>query len=212
MTTTALFTAIDSGDADRLETLLAAQPELAEARNGEGISAVRFALYGGHGELVDPILAAAPTLDVFDASAVGDVDRLRSLLDDDPDLVSEVAGDGFTPLHLAAFFGQPKVVELLLARSADPDATATNGSALRALNSAAAAGHHSIAHLLLDHGAEVDPQQAGGFTPLHSAAHNGDVVMVHLLLERGADPGTTTDDGRTAAELGASHPQVLELL
>ncbi|MDQ6696106.1 MAG: ankyrin repeat domain-containing protein [Actinomycetota bacterium] len=212
MTTSALFAAIDSGDTDQLESLLAAQPALAGARNGRGLSAVRAALNGGHRELVDPILAAEPTLDVFDASAVGDVDRLRLLLDDDPDLVNDADVDGFTPLHLAAFFGKPKIVELLLARSANPDAHATNGSALRPLNSAAAAGHHSIAHLLLDHGAEVDPRQTGGFTPLHSAAHNGDAVMVHLLLERGADPGALADDGRTAADLAVSHPQVLGLL
>ena len=161
---------------------------------------------------MEPILAAGPELDVFDAAAVGDVDRLRTLLDDDPELVNDVASDGFTPLHLASYFGQPKVVELLLARSANPDAIATSGSELRVLNSAAAGGHHSIAHLLLDHGAEVDPRQTGGFTPLHEAAHKGDVVMVHLLLERGADPGATTDDGHTAADLAASYPKVLELL
>lgn len=212
MTTKALFAAIESGDAEKLSTLLAADPALAEARVGQGLSAVRAALYGGHPELVDQILAAGPELDVFDAAAVGDVDRLRTLLDDDPELVNDVASDGFTPLHLASYFGQPKVVELLLARSADTDAIATNGSELRALNSAAAGGHHSIAHLLLDHGAEVDPRQTGGFTPLHEAAHKGDVVMVHLLLERGADPGATTDDGHTAAELAASYPKVLELL
>lgn len=212
MTTNALFAAITRGDTDELETLLAAQPALADARNGRGQSAVRAALYGGHGELVSPILAAAPTLDVFDASAVGDVDRLRTLLDEKAELAQCVDPDGFTPLHLAAFFGQPKVVELLLARGADTEAIATNGSCLRPLNSAAAGGHHSIAHLLLDHGADVDPRQAGSYTPLHSAAHNGDVVMVHLLLERGADPGATTDDGLTAADLAAPYPEVLELL
>jgi ankyrin repeat protein len=212
MTTEALFAAIESGDQTKVETLLDAQPALAETRDGTGLSPVRAALYRRHPELVRPILKAQPTLDVFDAAAVGDVDRLRSLLDDEPDLVNSVSTDGYTPLHLAAFFGQPKIVELLLARSADTDAVAANGSNLRPLNSAAAAGHASIAHLLLDHGAEVDPRQNLGFTPLHSAAHNGDRVMAHLLLERGADPGAKTDDGRTAADLAASFPEVLALL
>jgi len=43
---------------------------------------------------------------------------LTELLAEDPELVDAMSGDGFTPLHLAAFFGQADAVRLLLARGA----------------------------------------------------------------------------------------------
>ena len=43
---------------------------------------------------------------MFEAATFGDLDRLTELLAEDPELVDAISGDGFTPLHLAAFFGQ----------------------------------------------------------------------------------------------------------
>jgi len=205
-----VFTAIADADNPRLEALLDQDPGLAGARNATGVSAVLAAHYAGRTDMIDILLAAEPTLDVFDAAAVGDVTRLRALLDTSPELATAVSSDGFTALHLASFFGHPKAAEVLLGRGADPEAVADNGTALRPLNSAAAAGQHTIAHLLLDHGADVEVRQSGGFTPLHSAVHNGDRTMTELLLERGADPGATADDGRCTADLAAE--EVRELL
>lgn len=207
-----VFDAIAAGDERCLDALLASDPRLAAARTLQGVSAVLTARYSGHQELVDRLLLAEPVLDVFDAAAVGDVDRVRGLIEKFPQLARSTSVDGFSALHLASFFGHPKVVEILLARGADPDTVATNGTQLRPLNSAAAAGHNSIAHLLLDHGANVEVRQTGGYTPLHSAAHNGDRSMTELLLERGADPGATADDGRSTVELASEHPEVIDLL
>ena len=66
--------------------------------------------------------------DVFDAATLGDIDRLRDLLDLDPDLVKAHGTDGFTALHLASSFGRDKAAELLLARGADAQGIAANGS------------------------------------------------------------------------------------
>lgn len=211
-TSNEVFTAIADGNGQRLDDLLRDDPRLAGARDRRGLSAVLAARYAGQPAMADRLLEDGPALDVFDAAAVGDVARLRTLLDEHPEKINAVSADGFNPLHLASFFGHPRTAELLLGRGADPEAMAANGSRLRPLNSAAAAGHHTIAHLLLDHGADVDARQAGGYTPLHSAVHNGDITMVELLLERGADPGASTDDGRTAVDLAAARRDVIELL
>lgn len=139
--------------------------------------------------------------ELFSAIAGGDVDRMRALLDDDPTLATAVDHYGFSALHQAAWTGEPKAAELLLARGADPRCGSDDGTALQPINSAAAGGHPAVVHLLLDRGAEVDEAQPGGFTPLHVAAARNDAAMVALLLGRGADPTLATDDGRTAADL-----------
>ncbi|MCU1352003.1 MAG: hypothetical protein JWM05_1212 [Acidimicrobiales bacterium] len=208
---TEVFSAIEGGDLSRLEGLLDADPGLAGARDDRGVSAVLTAHYRGQAELEARLLADAPTLDVFDAAGLGLVDRLNELLDVDPELVAAVSPDGFTPLHLTAFYGHTHAAEALLGRGADAEAEADNETRVRPLNSAAAGGHSTIAHLLLDRGADVDVRQAGGFTPLHSAAHNGDVAMARLLLDRGADPHAPTDDGRTPLDF-ATNPEIVALL
>lgn len=197
------FTMLD-GDAAALAALLAEQPQAAGARDGAGVSLALQARYRGRLDLVDVVLAASPALDVFDAAGLGRVDRLAELLDEDPGAVAAVSGDGFTPLHLAAFFGHLDAARLLLDRGADPAAVAANPMAVQPLHSAAAGGATALAELLLDRGAPPDARQHGGFTPLHAAAQHGDERLVARLLAAGADPAAATDDGRTAADLAAA--------
>lgn len=205
-----LFDAIARGDADTVATSIGASPGLVHEQL-DGISPLRAAAYGGHPELVGPLRSLGAVPDLFDAAAIGDVDALRALLDDDPGAVSAVAGDGFSALHLAAWFGQVGAAEVLLAKGADIERVAENGTELRPLHSAAAGGHTVIVHLLLDRGADIEAAQGGGVRAIHSAAHRDDVAMVRLLVDRGADPSAATDDGRTPADL-ATDDAVLALL
>ena len=163
----------------------------------------------------DPVGAAAlrergGSLDVFEAATLGDADRLRTLLDDDPTLVAATTREGYTPLHLAAWSGHPSAVELLLARGADPRAAA-DAAGVHPINSAAAGGDPVIVHLLLDRGAAVDDLQERDITPLHVAAGRNDLAMVELLLGRGADPVLQTVAGRTAAAF-TTDPAIRALL
>lgn len=206
----ALVAAVAAGDEGTARELVAAHPELARVR-ARGASLLRAAAYAGMRALVADLLEAAVDLDVFDAAAVDDTEALQRLLDADPSARDDWSEDGFTPLHLAAFFGQVKATELLLNRGASADVVSRNPMAVRPLNSAAAGSHEVVAHLLLDHGADADAAMAGGYRPLHAAAHNGQTSMVRLLLERGADPHARTDGGETARDV-ASDPATLALL
>jgi ankyrin repeat protein len=151
--------------------------------------------------LAEAVKARVAALDVFEAATFGDLDRLAVLLEADPGLTGRRSGDGFTALHLAAFFGQDDAVRLLLARGADLDAHGTGWMTGTPLNSAASAGHAATVDLLLEAGADPDAVQRGGWTPLHSAAHNGDARTVELLLAHSADPSATDDDGRSVADM-----------
>ena len=197
-----LFELIAAGDKDALQEELDRDPDLAGKRNAEGVSPVLHALYHGHSELVDPLLDANPPLDVFDSAAVGRTRGLEELLDTEPELAQSWSSDGFTPLHLAAFFGEEEAAKILLERGAEVNLVARNPTIhVTPLNSAAAGSHQAIVKLLLEHGADPNAAQDGGFTPLHSAAQNDDRESAEALLEAGADPSLTTDDGKTPADL-----------
>jgi len=196
-----LFALIAATDVRAVRGLLEDQPWLATDRDEDGVSALMRARYQMDRGLVAAVRAHVAELDVFESAAFGDLDRLSELLATDPDLVNATSGDGFTPLHLAAFFGQTDAVRLLLARGAEPDVRGQGWMTGTALSAAAAGGHTAIVLLLLEVGVDPNVQQAQGFTPLHAAAQNADLEAVRALLDAGADPAIVSEEGVSAAEL-----------
>jgi ankyrin repeat protein len=194
------FGAIRSGDVAAIERMLAAQPSLRDARDANGVSSVTWSCYVRQAAVRDRLLAAGPELDVFEAAAAGDEPVARRLLAGDPSLTHHFSPDGFTALHLAAFFSQPAIAEALLAAGADPSVHARNATHVAPLHSAAAGHALEVVTLLLDRGADPNARQTQGFTALMSAAEAGDDAMAEKLLARGADSGLKNAEGKLAAD------------
>ena len=205
-----LFAAIKAGEVERLRGLLADDPSLAAARDQVGLSAVLTARYHRQDGALEALLAAAQELDVLDAAATGRLDVLRAHAEAIPDALGARSPEGFTPLHLAAFFGGGAAVRLLLAAGMDADADQDNPARVRPLHSAVAARDHDAARALLEAGADPDSVQQGGFTPLLAAAHHDDAEMAALLLRHGADRTLAAEDGRDPAAMAG--PNVAALL
>src|SRR3954453_10884259 len=127
---------------DDLAAPLREAPSLANARDDHGVSALLLSLYHRRPEARDALLAAGAEVGPLEAAALGDVERLR-----DADLTARGA-DGFTLLHLAAFFGGADAVRALLARGMDPDADAENTFRVRPIHSASAVGDHAAVRAL----------------------------------------------------------------
>jgi ankyrin repeat protein len=199
-----LLDAVRVGDAFRVASLVSSDPALANARDQAGLSALMLARYRFDRDVTDALLAADPDLDVFEAAALGYVDRLRAHLDDDPSAAAAFSPDGFTALHLAAFFGKPAAVRILLDAGARVDTYTHNELANLPLHAAAAGRNAEVCRELLGAGADVNATQHGGFTPLHEAAEAGSVELAELFLSAGGDPQARTDAGQTPVDLAVA--------
>ena len=200
--------AVIEGDVARLKEMLKADPSLAQARDEKGLSAILKGVYYGKKEVVATLLASGVELNIFEASATGQTERVRALIKHDAKLANAFSPDGFMPLGLAVFFGHKQTVEVLLAAGAEVNTASRETMKVTPLHSAAAARQVAIARLLIAHGANVNAGQAeSGFTPLHEAAGNGDVEFATLLLEHGAKINARMKDGKTPLAFAVSRNQ-----
>lgn len=199
--------AIKAGDRAQVERLLTAEPELINIRNDSGVSATLVSLYYREPEIAALLADSGAEVTVFEAAALGRIETLTELLAADPSQANAVSADGFTPLGLAAFFGQLAAARSLLDHAADPNIASQNAMRVTPLHSSVAAQRLDISEELLRHGAEVNVAQADDYTPLHEAAQNGQVAMIELLLAHGADLSARKSDGQTALDVAEERGQ-----
>ena len=193
------FELLRAGDADGLRRILQQDPAHSEARDSAGVSLLMHSLYRGRRDLAELIASKKEALDIFEAAALGRLDRLKQCLRDAASAIDSRSKDGFTALHFACFFGQPDAARLLLEHGAAVDAVAANPTQVMPLHSAASSRNLEAARLLLERGAPVNARQQAGWVPIHAAAQNGDRPMVELLLQHGADRKLVNDQGKTSA-------------
>jgi uncharacterized protein len=179
-------------------------PQIAESRDAQGVSALLLSVYSGQ-TLIRDFLRSGLELDLPEVAAVGDVARLRELLGSDPGIAKERANsrsaDGWPLLHLAAAFADESTVRALL--DAGADVGQVSGTPLRnqALHAALAISKEAgIVRLLIERGADVNAVQTAGYRPLHQAAVTGREDLVRILLDAGADKTARCDRGKTPAD------------
>jgi ankyrin repeat protein len=206
--------ACKAGDEAKVRAMLDADPSLASGRAPTGETPLIAALYRGHQSIVDRLVDAGAPLDTFTAAALGHVDAVEARLREDPTGVRQQSYDGWTPLHLAAFFGHAGVVTLLLERGAELNAISGNGIRNTPLHAAVAGGRVESALTLIEAGAGVNAPDGGGHTPLHIAAEGGYLPIVESLLRHGADPHAVDAEDRTplARAAARNHAAVIDLI
>ena len=177
-------------------------------------SEIMMALYHGKRDRVDELLASGIELNVYEAAATGQTERVRELIAADPSLINSHSVDGFTPLGFAVFFAHPETVDVLLDAGADVNLASKESMKVAPLASASASGQYEIAKKLIAHGANVNCRASSDFTPLHESAASGRLEFAKLLLTHGADVNAKTTEGKTALDYAREHnrEEMVELL
>jgi hypothetical protein len=147
--------------------------------------------------------------EIHDAARKGNLKKVKTLLEKNPELVSSKDSESHTPLHWAVH--KKDVVELLLAHGADVNAKAKNG--ITPLHMAVMVGGKDVVELLLAKGAAVNARDQSDATPLHNAAMAGKDA-VELLLSKGAEVNAKDFFGRTPLQVAfqAANKDVIKLL
>jgi ankyrin repeat protein len=201
----ALMDCLKRGDGDAVAAAVAANPELAQARDAQGVSVVCLAVYAGQPASAELIAAGRDDLDVFEASVLGQTARVQSLIGADASLIDAFSPDGFHPLGYACFFGHRELFDSLIAAGADVNAPSRNAMTVCPLHSAVATADPELAlhmaQVLLEKGADVNATQRGGFTALQEAAQRGHADLIDVLLAAGADKSLRNDEGNNAVGL-----------
>ncbi len=197
----AFIDAIKAGEFERVKAMVSADPTLIDARSRTGESAILTAVYHRQKEIVNLLVARGASLSLFEACAAGEIERAERLLDEDAGAINAYSVDGWTPLHLAAFFGHTKLAELLLGRGADVAARSRNTNGNTPLHAALAGNHKMVAGLLIGHGADVNAADAQGWRPLHLASANNNLDSMKQLIAQGAEVAADNGEGRSALSL-----------
>ncbi|XP_029106863.1 ankyrin-3-like isoform X16 [Scleropages formosus] len=190
----------------------------------DGFTPLAVALQQGHDQVVSLLLendtkgkVRLPALHI--AARKDDTKAAALLLQNDHNadveskmMVNRTTESGFTPLHIAAHYGNINVATLLLNRGAAVDFTARND--ITPLHVASKRGNGNMVRLLLDRGAKIDAKTKDGLTPLHCGARSGHEQVVEMLLDRGAPILSKTKNGLSPLHMATQgdHLNCVQLL
>ncbi|XP_035848243.1 ankyrin-3-like isoform X28 [Sander lucioperca] len=190
----------------------------------DGFTPLAVALQQGHDQVVSLLLendtkgkVRLPALHI--AARKDDTKAAALLLQNDHNadveskmMVNRTTESGFTPLHIAAHYGNINVATLLLNRGAAVDFMARND--ITPLHVASKRGNSNMVKLLLDRGSKIDAKTKDGLTPLHCGARSGHEQVVEILLDRGAPFLSKTKNGLSPLHMATQgdHLNCVQLL
>ncbi len=131
--------------------------------------------------IIKPVLSQG----IFEAVWDKDLERVKELIEENPDLLHYKSSEGYSPLHSAARMGLIEIVKFFIEKGIDINTANLWGTT--PLHYACEWGRAEIIEVLIQSGADIDVKDKKGWTPLRRAVYRGNKEMTELLLDRGAE-------------------------
>ena len=139
---------------------------------------------------------------IHNAAAAGDLNKVKALLEADPNLLESRNEDGYTPLISACFGMQPnyitqvEVANYLIDKGANVKAKCNEGgNALTYAVHRIHEGEFDLIQRLISLGVDVNAGYMGIYTALGSVVVSGNTEVAKLLIDNGADINFKSFDG-----------------
>ncbi|RVW56983.1 putative E3 ubiquitin-protein ligase XBAT31 [Vitis vinifera] len=224
-----LFSAVQVGDLESVESLLARDPSLLHQTTVyDRHSALHIAAANGQIEILSMILDRSISPDLLNrnkqtplmlAAMHGKISCVQKLLQAGANVLMFDSMHGRTCLHYAAYYGHSDCLQAILsAAHSNPVADSwgfarfvniRDGRGATPLHLAARQRRPDCVHILLDNGALVCASTGGygcpGSTPLHLAARGGSLDCIRELLAWGADRLQRDSSGRIPYVVALKH-------
>jgi ankyrin repeat protein/L-ascorbate metabolism protein UlaG (beta-lactamase superfamily) len=140
-------------------------------------------------------IAFVGAAEIHDAAQQGDIETVKNLIQDNPELVNATDDFGNTPLHFAAAGRQNEIAEFLISQDADVNALNTVNQSI--LLYAAYFDNAVVAEDIIEKGARLNEQDIIGRAPLHYAARQHSLGALLPLIEHGAEIDIRDSIGET---------------
>jgi RNA polymerase sigma factor (sigma-70 family) len=208
-----MLAAARAGDAARVKELLQQNPRLLTARDWLGNTALIVAVNSGHQAVAEMLYKAGVQPDIYEAAAIGQMDRLEQLLSENPQQVNSFSEEGFTPLGLAAHFGHQDTTNFLISKGADINVLSRHRLQVTPLHAALFGRQTKTALLLIERGADVMIKRGGngwpraGWTALHYAAASGFMELIPPIVSRMTDINLRDEEGKTPLTVAIEQKQ-----
>lgn len=135
-------------------------------------------------------------IDVFSASAYGDLDKLRKFVEEDKASLSTPDGNGYYALQWASLNNFPDVARYIIEHGGDVNQN--DNVRQTALHWAAVRGSIAVADVLLQNGGRVEAADVNGYRAVHVAAQYGQTGFLnHIGAKYRADFDAVDNEGRS---------------
>src|SRR2546429_2917778 len=185
-----LLKAAQKNDATKLASILDRNPSLLRMHTPNG-TLVLTAMYYDAADAVKTLLDRTPedALNLYEAATVGNERRLKTILGQSRVRVNEPnKEEGFTPLGLAAFFGHPEAIKVLLEHGADVNLKLPSRFANTAVDAAVSGNRAEAVRILLAAGADPNPRSEGEAPTLPKDPPHGDLESLPMVPHHRARP------------------------